>query len=232
LVSGRTGGVITIVSIFLPWWTMYVSGFGVSAFASIWLFGTLVSGSALGYGITQGALVSDFWVAAIFVILSGALGIVSTRDRKFSLAGGALGLFGALVFLITLGNLSTGVPRSIFFGVENGFGMSAFWFLSIGFWLAIIGSIIMLVASPTTHEQPIREMSKPFEEPALVHKAEIARTEKPRMEVRYCSNCGAQLEPEAKFCSECGSVIGKDSAKRKRAGKKRIKRKRKAKTTR
>jgi len=220
-----------IVSIFLPWWTFFAS-FGGFAFAGIWLFGALVSGSALGYGITQGAFVSDFWVAAIFVILSGALGIVSTRDRKFSLAGGALGLTGALVFLITLGDLSGGMPGSIFFGAESGFGVSAFWFLSIGFWLAIISSIIMLVASPTIREQPVREISKPSEEPAPVPAAEIAPTGTPAMGIQYCSNCGAQLEPGAKFCSECGRSVGKKRIKRKRVGEKRIKRKRKAKTTR
>jgi hypothetical protein len=150
LVSGRTGGIIILVSIFLPWWNMFFSGLGMSAFAGIWLFGTMASGSGLGVGITQGAFVSEFVASIIFLILSGAFGIASTTDRKFSLAGGALGLFGALVFLIRVGDISTGTAGSVFFGSESALGISAFWFLSIGFWLAIIGSIIMLVASPTT----------------------------------------------------------------------------------
>jgi predicted nucleic acid-binding Zn ribbon protein len=232
MVSGRTGGIIMIASIFLPWWNFVLTSTVGSAFAGVWLLGTLASGSALGYGITQGALASDFWVAAIFVILSGALGILSTRNRKFSFAGGALGLFGALVFLLRLGNFSGYMPGNILFGTVSGVGTSAFWFLSIGFWLAIISSIIMLMASPTIREQPVREISKPPEEPAPVPAAEIAPTVTPAMGIQHCSNCGARLESGTKFCSECGMSVGKKRIKRKRVSKKRIKRKRKAKTTR
>jgi hypothetical protein len=232
MVSGRTGGIIMIVSIFLPWWTMFISALGGFAFGGIWLFGAVASGSALGIGIAQGAFISDFLVAAFLVILSGVLGIVSTRDRKFSLAGGALGLLGALVFLIRLGSFPNGMTGSVFFGAESVSGISAFWFLSIGFWLAIIGSIIMLMASPTIRTQPVREISKTPEEPAPVPAAEIAPTVTPAMGIQYCSNCGARLEPKTKFCSECGTSVGEKRIKRKRVSKKRIKRKRKARTTR
>ena len=146
MVSGRTGGIFMIVSIFLPWWTLFISTSGY-AFAGIWLFAALAQGNILGFGITQGALVSEFFVAIVLVILSGVLGIASTSNRKFSLAGGALGLFGALVFLVTLRNVSGGMPGSVFFGAESALGNPAFWFLSIGFWLAIISSLIMLMAS-------------------------------------------------------------------------------------
>jgi len=138
-----------LVSIFLPWWTGFVSGFGGPSFAGIWLFGTVASGNALGIGITQGAFISEFVIAIIFVILSGALGIASATNRKFSLAGGASGLFGALVFLVRLGDISKGMPGNVFFGAESALGVSSIWFLSIGFWLAIISSLVMIVASLT-----------------------------------------------------------------------------------
>jgi len=220
-----------LVSIFLPWWNMFFSGLGMSAFASIWLFGTMASGSGLGVGITQGAFVSEFVVSIIFVILSGAFGIASTTDRKFSLAGGALGLFGALLFLVRLGDISTGTSGSVFFGAESVLGVSAFWFLSIGFWLAIISSILMLVASLTVHEEPVSEMSRVPEEVSPAPEAEMAPPETSTMEINYCSNCGTRLEPGTKFCSECGKSVSKNVIK-KRTGKKRVRRKRKAKTTR
>jgi len=231
VVSGRTGGIILLVSIFLPWWNMIFSGMGMSAFAGIWLFGTVASGSGYGIGITQGAFVSEFVVSIIFLILSGAFGIASKTDRKLSLAGGALGLFGALVFLIRLGDISTGTTGSVFFGSESALGISAFWFLSIGFWLSIIGSIIMLVASPTIHEEPVREISRPSEEPAPLPAALIPPPETPAREINYCSHCGARLEPGVKFCSECGRSVEENIIKE-RTRKKRVKRKRKAKTAR
>jgi ribosomal protein L40E len=220
-----------LVSIFLPWWTGFVSGFGASTFAGIWLFGTVASGSSLGVGITQGAFTSEFVVAIIFVVLSGALGIASSTDRKFSLAGGALGLFGALVFLLRLGDISTGMPGSVFFGAESVLGISSIWFLSIGFWLAIASSIIMLLASPTIHEEPVIEKSKPSEEPAPLPAALIPPPETLGMDINYCSNCGTRLEPGAKFCRECGMSTSKDMIEE-RPEKKRVKIKRKAKTTR
>jgi hypothetical protein len=196
------GGAITIISIFLPWWNMIFSGLGISAFGGIWLFGTVASDSGSGIGITRGEFVSDF-VVAIIIILSGALGIASKTDRKLSLAGGALGLFGALVFLIRLGDLSTGTAGSVFFGLESILGVSVFWFLSIGFWLAIIGSIIMLVATPTNHEKPTRVLSRPLPE------AEMATPKTLTTEGNYCSECGARIEPRSKFCIECGKSVKK-----------------------
>jgi len=95
---------------------------------------------------------SEFVVAIILVILSGVLGIVSTRGWKFSLAGGVSGLFGVLAFSVRLWGLYLGVGSgNAFFGAQSAPNLSVLWFLSIGFWLAIIGSIIMLVASPTKH---------------------------------------------------------------------------------
>ena len=220
MVSGRGGGIMMIVSIFLPWWTLFfISGAGF-AFMGFWLFGGLVSGSAPGLA-TQGGLTSEFAVAAVLVILSGALGIMSTRDRRFSLAGGALGLIGALVFLLKLSDFSGGlVTGSVFFGAQSAAGDSAFWFLSFGFWLAIASSIIMLLAKPT-----IPEVRAPPAVPAAAPPpAERAPPEVPAAKVQYCSNCGAPLEPGAKFCTSCGTSIGK--RKRKKVKKKRVVRKR------
>jgi len=217
LVSGRTGGIMIIVSLFLPWWTFFlISGAG-SAFAGVWLFG----GWIYGGGLSIGGFTSELAVAAALVIVSGALGIISTRDRKFSLVGGALGLLGALVFLLKLSDVSGGLAiGSVFFGAQSAAGDSAFWFLSFGFWLAIASSIIMLLAKPT-----IPEVRAPPAVPAAAPPpAERAPPEVPAAKVQYCSNCGAPLEPGAKFCTSCGTSIGK--RKRKKVKKKRVVRKR------
>jgi predicted nucleic acid-binding Zn ribbon protein len=218
-----------IVSLFLPWWTfIFISTVG-SAFASLWLFGGFSVGSIAGYGVTFAGLTSEFLVAAVPVILGGALGIVSTRDRRFSLAGGALGLIGALIFLVRLDSILGGAyPGNIFFGVQSAAGASLFWFLSFGFWMAIASSIIMLVAKPT-----VPGVKAPPVEPAAAPPAEGAPPGILAAKVQYCPNCGAPLEPGARFCIRCGKSVGKGRirkkrkmVKKKRVRKKRVKKKR------
>jgi uncharacterized membrane protein len=83
-----------------------------------------------------------------------------------SQAGGALGLVGAFIFLARLGSVPTGLTGNLFFGGMSILGLKELWFLSIGFWLAIVGSIIMLIASPTSaateprHPEIVTESSR------------------------------------------------------------------------
>lgn len=216
-----------IVSLFLPWWTLFFISTAGFAFMGFWLFGGFLSGNVPGLG-AQGGLTSEFAVAAVLVILSGALGIMSTRDRRFSLAGGALGLLGALAYLVKLKDVPTLGGGSVFFGAESAAGASAFWFLSFGFWIAIASSIIMLFAKPAIRGAPVRELGPPAEL-AAAPPAEGAPPEALAAEVQYCPNCGAPLEPGAKFCIRCGKSMGRKRIKKKRAGKKRIKKRRKIK---
>ncbi len=160
-IIGIIGGILALVSLVLPWWTMSVSNslttygnlsFDVSVYpymAGISKF-DMSGGLSLWYG----------WVALVLIIIGGLLGIVSSLQRgkaKLLSIGGALVLFSILIFAVGLQldflNVPSteGTPAFALFGSgflsESGYNVSYNAYLSFGFWLALATALLMLVAS-------------------------------------------------------------------------------------
>lgn len=160
-IIGILGGVLALVSLALPWWTMSVSNslatygnlsFDVSVYP--YMVGMseveMSGGLSLWYG----------WVALALIIISGLLGIVSSLQRnraKLLSTGGALVLCSLLIFAVGLQidflNVPSteGTPAFALFGSgslsESGHNVSYTAYLAFGFWIALAAAILLFVAS-------------------------------------------------------------------------------------
>lgn len=159
-VIGIVGGVIALVSLALPWWTITMStAAGLSFSESISIYPYQVTASAGGASV---AVTVDIWyggAALALVVLGGFLGIMGSLVRTTRLilvAGGLLALFSIIIFAAGLqselsksafmsGWPAMGLFSSGTMGPLNYLNYTAY--LSFGFWLALVSAIIMLVAS-------------------------------------------------------------------------------------
>jgi hypothetical protein len=158
------GAVIALIGLVLPWWTITYSvspgisvepGMIYSYSASIYTYQTTAS----GYGTTVTGQMNLWYGWAAFALLAlGALAGIAfsfiPRARAILALGGALALLSVIVFAAGLQNdLSTtsGLSGIGLFssGTTSVLGVSYSYttYLSIGFWLALVGAIVMLVAS-------------------------------------------------------------------------------------
>jgi hypothetical protein len=150
------GAIIALIGIVLPWWTMNVTvvatGVNLPYSRSIYLYqttttvsGTTVTGqTSLWYG----------WAAFVFLVLGALVGIAFSfiqRARIMVAMGGILTLLSVTVFAVGLQkDVSTSTiypPGAGLFSSGNFFGSNFTTYLSFGFWLALVGAIVMLVAS-------------------------------------------------------------------------------------
>jgi hypothetical protein len=180
---GIMGGILGFVGLVLPWWTMTVSssygGTSAAADISIYLYRATISGP--GISESQGTAWYGYSVMAILLIGSviAITGSVITTKRKALLAaGGALALVAVILFPVAfqldisnaLANTAGVVPSGLNVGlfVSDSFDYQGYItlnyssYLSFGFWLALTGAILMLVAA-------IRKI--PAEAPLAVYSA-------------------------------------------------------------
>jgi len=172
-IIGIIGGILGFVSLALPWWTMSFSssifGQNFSIDASAYLYQV----TALGQSATLGSEYWYGWVALILVLVGSILGIagsaIANKRRGLLAAGGVLALVGVIVFPLAfqmnmssaLGN--TDVPAGMgLFGSGSteylGATLTYSTYLTFGFWIALVGAILMLAAStrkiPVAVSQP------------------------------------------------------------------------------
>lgn len=153
---GIVGGIIALVSIALPWWTMTqtVSPLGITMSYSTNIYPYRVSAPLHDFDV--GERLWFGWVSLALILVGGALGIVGGIKQISSLlfAGGAFALISIGVFavglLLELPNMPFMVesPRALFY--FGAYGFSPFQFsiyLSFGFWLALVSCTLMLAAS-------------------------------------------------------------------------------------
>ena len=138
------GGVIMIISVFLPtlFSTATASGWGITASATVyyWMFGFAylvftISGGGASASFTDSAFFVDYLgITCMIIIIVGAIlaFVMANSDSNGAMIGGLLGLLGMIIYLI---------------GVYGGFAVLILKFLSpfIGAYLCIIGGIIALV---------------------------------------------------------------------------------------
>ena len=151
-IIGIIGAVIALIGLALPWWTMTFSataGMNFSYSASIYLYQTTASG--IGTTITGQMDLWYGWVAFALLVLGAFFGIAGSliRARLILVIGGILALLSIIVFAAGLQNdlSSTGSLSGIgLFSSGSSLGYNYTTYLSFGFWLALVGAIVMLSA--------------------------------------------------------------------------------------
>ena len=152
-VIGIVGAVIALIGLVLPWWTMTLSmtvGMNLSYSASIYLYQTTASG--IGTSVTGQMNLWYGWVAFALLVLGALFGIAGSliKARVMLVLGGVLALLSIIVFAAGLQNdlsSSSSLSSVGLFSSGSFFGSSYTTYLSFGFWLALIGAIVVLAAS-------------------------------------------------------------------------------------
>lgn len=157
-IIGIIGAIIALIGLVLPWWTMTFSvsaGINVSYSASIYLYQTTASG--VGVSVTGEMNLWYGWVAFALLVLGALFGIaggIIPKARMILAIGGVLALLSVIIFAVGLQNDLSSTPALSGVGLFSsgsfsGFGTSYSYmtYLSFGFWLALVGSIIMVAAS-------------------------------------------------------------------------------------
>jgi len=203
---GLAGGAIAFVSLLLPWWTMAISWtaniFGTQMTQSMELnVYPYKSGLSVGSRVTLPVdinLVSGT-VVVLLVVIGGLLGItgslIKQRSSMIIAVGGMLVLLSAALFIVNMHSellrsepLAVEVPRVGLFSTGTfgvAFTRSYSAYLSFGFWLALVGGAITLIAS--TARAPMTNGK------------------------RYCTFCGARLGEDDVFCRKCGKILDRSA---------------------
>jgi hypothetical protein len=155
-IIGIVGGIIALVSLALPWWTMTMSGTGMGTgySAELSIYPYQVTASSGGMSMSATLDIWYGWVAFALVVVGGLLGIMASAiksARMILAAGGVLALLSAVVFAL---GLQSELTKSVVQGwpvvglfSSGSLGYANYMtYLSFGFWLALIAGIIMLVA--------------------------------------------------------------------------------------
>jgi len=162
--------IFLLLSFVLPWWTMV---YGSYAWGE---WGLTVSNSFLWGEInTWGKVVfislyinswnySGFvFTVPLLIVEGGVIGM--SREKRARYLGGLLGIIGVFAYFVLIHSVTFGIEEAIvrgtifgkYFGYTNRVrGLTdvtvtfALWFLSIGFYLAVIGSILLLLPAIRT----------------------------------------------------------------------------------
>lgn len=159
-VIGIVGVIIAFIGLALPWWTMTMSatvlGNIYSYSASIYPYQATVS--VAGTSVTAQLDIWYGWAALALIVVGGLLGIAGSLiqgARRILTLGGVLALLSIIVFAAGLQNelsntlVESGWPAVGLFSSGTFSEFNYTTYLSFGFWLALVGAIIMLAASLT-----------------------------------------------------------------------------------
>jgi predicted lysophospholipase L1 biosynthesis ABC-type transport system permease subunit len=157
-IIGIVGAIISFVSLAVPWWTTTMSVnpsvMGFSRSVSIYPYQASVSSGGASTTVQLNTWYG--WVAFALIVVGGLLGLAGSLMRGARVilaAGGVLALFSIVVFAAGLqDDLSNktvvpGWPAVGLFSIGNLGGSSYTAYLSFGFWLALVGAIVMVAAS-------------------------------------------------------------------------------------
>jgi len=209
---GIIGGILAFISLALPWWTMNLSTSAVipiSIDISIYLYKGAVS--FMGFMLDLPISVWYGWSTLAFIVLGSILGIlgsiISDKGKVMLGAGGALILLSMLIFAVALQiELLKGISIPSLTGTGTSLqlpGITLFSsgslnimetqinysnYLSFGFWLALIATIIMFIS---------------------LRKARVVTPPPPPPPSIVCPNCGAQIDARYNICPYCGKAIPK-----------------------
>ncbi|MEM1514681.1 MAG: hypothetical protein QXT26_04040 [Thermoproteota archaeon] len=168
---GIIGGILAFISLILPWWTLTLSGISMGIPVSVDVLIYPYGGTVSFMGSTISVPMSTWFgsSALALIVIGGILGIIGSiipAKRKTLIAGGVLALISIIIFaaglqiqLSALGGASIPIPDGLsitmpaigLFGsgaIEiMGVSLNYTCYLSFGFWIALIASILMLAAT-------------------------------------------------------------------------------------
>lgn len=220
-ILGIVGGILSGVSLIIPWGGFEFLGSGVSIYPwgtsaytkalSEWDFFNIelfTSTPTTTEGILFGIFMILTFVFALIAFIIGILGFrhVGVRYSNSFITAGIMGVIAMIMFImgisqLTSGNLGT---SSIDYG--------------IGFFLIIIGFILYFIAfgiqqamipvpKAAVYQQPIYH--QPGYQPPAYHQQPVhqAPPQQQEPQPQFCEECGTKMLPGAKFCSKCGKTF-------------------------
>lgn len=147
--------VFLLLSLFLPWWIMVRKWIGFELYLSFPWGPNVVIGNESGWISSVSEIPYFSWVSALLV-MGGLCGLSSKRRSR--ILGGLLGVTGAVSYFIFVFNKNClsliSYLRNPYFGIAHRWYIARFvggvyetwiWFLSVGFYLALAGSIMLLL---------------------------------------------------------------------------------------
>lgn len=174
---GILGAIIALISIALPWWTLIMSTsvieISYSLEAILYLYQS--QAKSMGVSTTFGIDTWYCWAALALIVIGcimGIIGSISAAYRKMLLIlGGIIILLAPIIFASGLSYelsrslVMTGAPQVGLFSsgsvasFEVTFNYSSY--LTYGFWLALVGAIIVIIAA-------FKKTEKASAEPAAI----------------------------------------------------------------
>jgi hypothetical protein len=166
-VFGIIGGILCLVSIVLPWWTLSLSGTGLgesfSLDASVYLYQSSVS--MLGQAQSQAGSWYG-WIALALIIVGSLLAfvgsIVKARGRAVLGVACIAALFSLVLFVAagqadiasslsgSAGNIPSGMNLGLFSSGSVdylGVNLSFSTYLTFGFWITLVGVVLILASA-------------------------------------------------------------------------------------
>jgi hypothetical protein len=154
---GIIGAIIVLISLALPWWTMTMSSsvLGTTYSVSLSVYTYQATATEMGRSVAVSIDLWYAWTALALVIVSAALGILGSiiqSTRLVLLVGAVLALMAVMIFAAGLQSQVSaqgplpGGPTVGLFSSGSFLGVNYTTYLSFGFWLALVGAILMLVA--------------------------------------------------------------------------------------
>jgi len=193
-------GTLVIISLFLPWWGLDGSfqGFSASIRWSLWgqpYLGDPSSSTSIAQaGLTMGQF--NITVLAVAFVSAAIAFLGSFAPKKeYLIAGFASSIVALLLYAggisdtisIACKGSSTCIQGPVGSTVANGVIVN--WGFETGFYLFLVGGVMMLFAV-IFHQ-------------VFLERHEVSVQSRPPPGVRFCSSCGSSLEVDAKFCSHC-----------------------------
>jgi len=198
-------GALALISVFLPWWGLTGSAFGLTASVtwSLWnspfLGDTSVPANA--QAAQQMGQVNVLVLGIVFIAVAIAF-LGSFAPKKEYLIVGCVSSITALIVYTagvsyTLGKTCQGASwcpsGPVGSTIVNGAAIS--WGFETGFYLLLVSSIMMVFA--VIFHKSFLQWRRGTQSPTPVLSQES----------KFCSNCGHPLQVDAKFCSHCARPV-------------------------
>jgi ribosomal protein L40E len=192
LVLGIAAGVLALASLAFPWWILEIEAMG-----TISLYPWGVKGAWVAMGPYLG-----IYLALLLVSVGGIMSIVGglIGDKKRNmLYSGIILVIGVAVFAISLQSWIQKtfiyVDSLFYSGTYDGYTYTAHASLSTGFWMALAGAVLSLMAY-VLHPKSIAEV-RAKEEP------KVSYVDIPAGTIVVCPKCGAQNFRTDSTCRKC-----------------------------
>ena len=198
-------GTLILISVFLPWWGVDGTAFGFSGSIVSWSLWSQPYTGDTGFSANaqtaQAMGLLSVLVLALALITAAIAFLGSFAPNKQYLAAGLTGavlsiIVYAVAVSVTLSNLCRGsgstACTSTPVGSAFASGASVSWGFQTGFYLCLVGAILILVAI-IFHQTFLRGSTAKNTELRSVVSGDM----------RFCSGCGHPLQADAKFCSHC-----------------------------